>query len=260
MSDNPPITMFLLAHGRMPRADLGERPWQYRGWLGFYVQELHAHPGVPFPDRWGYWYNVKKGDGTDPGPIPRVEFGHRDDAVLRQIQKAVDIAGSYGARGWGWTAFRLFLDWLSFGLGVTDEPPALEDAAQDALYRHVNLGPWLLQPYDYLGAYICEMRGNGWNPNAFYPTPHPVCEAMVAMQMADSPGDNRWKSTCDPCVGTGRMLLHASNFSLRLYGQDIDPLMVRCTLVNGALYAPWLVCPPEPLKDAHLIIPPPPIG
>ena len=39
------------------------------------------------------------------------------------------------------------------------------------------------------------------------------------------------------------MLLHASNFSLRLYGQDIDPLVVAVCKVNGALYAPWIVWP-----------------
>src|SRR5262249_37835543 len=55
--------------------------------------------------------------------------------------------------------------------------------------------------------------------------------------------DPRTLSVSDPCVGSGRMLLHASNFSFRLFGQDIDPLAVAMCKLNGALYAPWLSFP-----------------
>lgn len=62
------------------------------------------------------------------------------------------------------------------------------------------------------------------------------------MQMADA-GDARRLSVCDPCLGTGRMLLHASNHSLFLFGQDIDAFVLRIALFNGAMYAPWMVRP-----------------
>lgn len=39
------------------------------------------------------------------------------------------------------------------------------------------------------------------------------------------------------------MLLHASNYSLRLYGVDVDALMVKRAVVSSALYAPWMVRP-----------------
>lgn len=39
------------------------------------------------------------------------------------------------------------------------------------------------------------------------------------------------------------MLLHASNISMNLYGQDIDPLAVAMCKINGALYAPWMSFP-----------------
>jgi hypothetical protein len=39
------------------------------------------------------------------------------------------------------------------------------------------------------------------------------------------------------------MLLHASNCSLALFGQDIDPLAVAMCKLNGVLYAPWMVFP-----------------
>ena len=47
----------------------------------------------------------------------------------------------------------------------------------------------------------------------------------------------------DPCVGSGRMLLHAGNYSYRLFGTDLDRQVLMVTLINGALYCPWLVRP-----------------
>jgi hypothetical protein len=48
------------------------------------------------------------------------------------------------------------------------------------------------------------------------------------------------------------MLLAASNHSYRLYGADIDPTVIKATLVNGYLYAPWLVKPFPFLDGANL--------
>jgi hypothetical protein len=95
-------------------------------------------------------------------------------------------------------------------------------------------------------AYIASSKARGWNPTGFYPTPHSVVESMVRMTMHDAGRDGRDPrrlSDCDPCVGSGRMLLHGSNHSLRLYGQDVDLLAVAMCKINGALYAPWLVFP-----------------
>lgn len=138
--------------------------------------------------------------------------------------------------------------------------PALTDALNERPYRHVNLGPWLIAPYDYLGRVASQRFGGG--PNAFFPTPHEVVACMVEMTFGDAAkggADLRTYSVCDPCVGSGRMLLHASNYSMFLFGQDIDPLMVEITKINGALYAPWLVCPPpESLASKRKLVPPPP--
>jgi hypothetical protein len=50
------------------------------------------------------------------------------------------------------------------------------------------------------------------------------------------------------------MLLAASNHSYRLYGCDINPTVIKATLVNGFLYAPWLVRP-FPFLDRPLCEP-----
>jgi hypothetical protein len=118
----------------------------------------------------------------------------------------------------------------------------------------------LQAPHDYLGAYVAAGKSRGWNPTGFYPTPHNVVECMVQIAMHDTRAEGRaprLMSICDPCVGSGRMLLHASNFSLCLFGQDIDPLAVAMCKVNGALCAPWLSFPfPESILATN--VPPPP--
>jgi hypothetical protein len=146
----------------------------------------------------------------------------------------------------GWSDLRTLLDWLSWGLGLTSEEPQLTEQVNEKLYRQVNIGPLLEQPWDYLGDFVSMGKAKGWNPTAFFPTPHPVVELMVRMTMHDTKKDGRDPRTytvCDPCVGSGRMLLHASNYSFCLFGQDIDPLCVTMCKINGALYAPWLSFP-----------------
>ena len=125
------------------------------------------------------------------------------------------------------------------------ERDAFAARVRERLYRTFQVEPLLTEPTDYLGYLISERRSNSkaWNPTAFFPTPHSVVEAMTTMVMFDMRNrehDPRLASVCDPCVGTGRMLLHASNHSLVLHGCDIDPLVLLATRINGALYAPWL--------------------
>lgn len=73
-----------------------------------------------------------------------------------------------------------------------------------------------------------------------YPNP-----SMVKMNFeGDEKGrDTRTLSVMDPSVGTGRFLMYASNYSLNLYGQDIDRTCVMATKINAYLYMPWLIRP-----------------
>jgi hypothetical protein len=137
------------------------------------------------------------------------------------------------------------VDWLAFALGVEIEPPRIGANANEALYRTVNIEPLLLNPCDYFGAALAAQKGSGgkgWNPTGFFPTPHHVVEMMTQMTLGQE-HNVRSKKVCDPALGTGRMLLHASNYSLRLYGMDIDSLVVKVCKINGALYAPWMSFP-----------------
>lgn len=76
----------------------------------------------------------------------------------------------------------------------------------------------------------------------FYPTPHHIASLLAGMLFSGTPEDLT-REVVDPCVGTGRMLLHSSNHTVCLAGQDINPICVKATVVNGYLYAPWLALP-----------------
>ena len=165
-------------------------------------------------------------------------------------EKSLDCIANYG--GWqGWDSWRLFdyyLDWLLYGFGDPRQPKPPEEPSPGAfsrLWQVFCLEAMIAWPTDMFGDLMAENRhGRG---AGFFPTPEPVVEMMVHMTMGD--GDCRLKTVMDPCVGTGRMILHASNYSYRLYAQDINPTVIKACLVNAYCFAPWLVRPFPFLKD-----------
>lgn len=213
------LTHFLAHQKRLPRLGDPRPPWTFRGWLLAYVIQLHQHlPCVG--DRWGYHLRTLEAGKLLDEPIPQISFGPPDRKVMGLLHDWCRLIGhDFG----GWSDFRAFLDWLCWGLALSAECPRLNDAVHEKLYRQVNLQPFLEHPHDYLGDFVADHKSNGWNPTAFFPTPHNVVELMVRMTMHDTQRngrDPRAASVCDPCVGSGRMLLHASNFSMNLWGQD----------------------------------------
>jgi hypothetical protein len=57
-------------------------------------------------------------------------------------------------------------------------------------------------------------------------------------------GEDIFKSNLplmEPCAGTGRMLLPASNYCNNMYAMEINYSTVKVLTVNGYLYMPWLV-------------------
>jgi hypothetical protein len=136
------------------------------------------------------------------------------------------------------------MDWLLFGLGHKGQTQSPEEkdeyrGACGRLYQVFNLETLLAYPHDYFGDILAENHHG--RHLGFFPTPMELCELMARMNIGED--DARTKSVCDPCVGTGRMLLAASNYSYRLFGSDINPTVIKATLINGFLYAPWLVRP-----------------
>jgi hypothetical protein len=236
------LVAFFNEQHRLPRLGDDVAPWLYRGWLLPYVILIHERcPAVA--NRWGYHLRTLEAGKLLDEPIPQINFVAPDSRVFTLLQ---DWSGLIGRDCGGWSDFHTLLDWLCWGMSLSKEEPQLTDEVNEKLYRNVNVGPLLETPYDYLGDYVSQGKARGWNPTAFYPTPHSVVEFMVRMTMGDACAkalDTRTKSVCDPAVGSGRFLLHASNYSLNVWGQDVDPLAVAMCKINGALYAPWIAFP-----------------
>lgn len=239
---------FLLEHGRLPQLGDEIPPWHFRGWLLPYLIDLHWQMGRTGlgGDRWGYLYQIRVTGKLPDEPPPEIFFsrGCPDGGkAYKNLEKCLELVWHDSG---SWSSLNDLLRWMAWACGFWREFPSLSEKTQEALYRTFDAKPMLLAPYDYLGQLMSDNKGRGKNanPSGFFPTPHEVVELMVRMNMAK--GDWRellTQTVCDPCVGTGRMLLHASNFSLRLHGMDIDPNCVLATQINGCLYAPWLTYP-----------------
>ncbi len=221
------------------------------GWMLPYLLEIESM----FWGRWDYWCETYQAGKLLDRPIPRIEFDQvyggptsKPTAQKFLIHALNSICPGQGFEGWSaWTYFDYFLDWVLFGLGHPghqNEPKEPVDGASMRLYQTFDLGPLILSPSDYLGELLAM---NHWGRGqGFFPTPLHVCEVMCRMIMAsseDSGKDERMSTICDPCLGTGRMLLVASNYSLRLFGQDINSTVIRAALFNAYLYAPWMAKP-----------------
>jgi hypothetical protein len=196
-------------------------------------------------------------------PLPQIAWlstTQRHNPALKMLEACLNAVPRHGAwQTWGsWSYFDYFLDWLLYGFGHPGQPeqpvePAGCEEARERLYQVFCLEALLAWPYDYFGDILAENRhGRGMG---FYPTPMTVAQLMVSMLFAGSnEQDNRLETVCDPCVGTGRLLIVAGNHSVRLYGQDINPTVLKALLVNGYLYVPWLVRP-FPFLDSEVLDP-----
>jgi hypothetical protein len=205
--------------------------------------------------RWTHWFETMS-EGRLIAPIPQIEWV-RNEAGFKMLDRCLGAISKYGDwRGWGnWSAFDYLIDWLLYGFGHKGQPHQPKEreehqGASDRLYQLFNLETLAAYPHDYLGEILAENQHG--RHLGFFPTPMELCQLMARMTVGE--GDARTKSVMDPCVGTGRMLLAASNYSYRLYGCDINPTVIKVTLVNGFLYAPWLVRP-FPFLDAALTDP-----
>lgn len=247
-----------------------DRPWEGRGWL---IQYLVEGDGT-FGHRRLHWWMLSAVTGQLPADaIPPITFSSSRSAevrtelvglsdylmgVNRKDPKAFPLS-PHGAichlRGlcadatdFGLSqheALCFLIRYLAWGLQLTapgDRPWQLgshQARYAEHLYRALHLGRLQAADCDLFGDLLSEFGHQG---AAFYPTPMEVCNLMFAMvQSQDATKDARLESCCDPCVGTGRMLLAASNMSCNLYGADIDGLLVNACAVNMALFAPWAV-------------------
>lgn len=195
-------------------------------------------------------------------PIPQIEW-QQDQEAIKMIENCLNLIPKYGdCRTISSQKYlEYFLDWLLFGLGhpgYQKEPKEPSDCkgASMRLYQYFDVAYLLANPYDYFGLIIPELIGK-WTrqKTGFFPTPMPVCQMISTIITPETLTKiDRIKATYEPCVGTGGLLLVHSNKSLQAIGQDINPLLLKASLIQFALYAPWYYQPIWWLAETDLIL------
>lgn len=209
-------------------------------WLRPYLWQIDEM----FHKRWSYWFKVLQTNKIKK--IPKIYFLEQPNKeTINMLKNCVSKAGS----------FNNFIEWLAWGVGELEEKPKLLPEVNESLYKQFNAGLMIKYPYDYFGDIYAETVPTKFlNSGAFFPTPHSICKLLVNTQILGSDKKKlRTASIYDPCLGTGRILLEASNYSVNLYGQDINNDCVLCSKINGWLYAPWIVKPLGLLKKENVI-------
>lgn len=212
-----------------------------KGWLLPYLLGLDNL----FFQRWDYWMRICAENRLSPEPIPRIRFQppyiYKERQVARNIRQCLNYTHSVS------NPLAAFIDWLLWGFNQGEQFPAISEKEDDFWYRTFNLGLFYKEPADHWGDLVSEYMGRN-NPAGFFATPGNVVEMMVRMSFGSDPKhEHKVVSVCDPCCGTGNMLLYASNYSLNLYGMDLSPLLTKIARVNGFIYVPWLVYRPKHL-------------
>lgn len=191
--------------------------------------------------RWPLWVLAIARMQPPEERIPQIDFlDSADKTTLGMLERCVERIQEKGRSYWG--ALEFLMDWLLWS--IAGEEMSLENETDHRLsmdlYQMFCLDLMVLYPFDYWG-YLLAKVSHGKH-NGFYPTPMTVTKAMCHLTFADI-GYEPHKTVCDPCVGTGRMLLAASNHSFRLHGQDVDYLVLKACKINLWLYAPWGALP-----------------
>jgi hypothetical protein len=215
------------------------------GWSRFRL-ELHD-----LSQRWQWWALVLLTRRLPPAaafPYPKIVFADHlttESPALKMIRACLRPFHADER------AFDDLLDWLLFGFGDPETTGLAPSKA--ASFRHFaeafDLAVLLEHPGDWIGHVYETEIASKWTKDAsgFFSTPPAICKAMVQMAMHDVP---LLTTVNEPCCGTGRMLLEASNYAVHLSGQDINPTLVKIAKVNGWLYMPSLVMPCPQLGTA----------
>jgi len=182
---------------------------------------------IELSPRWQWYSNLMLLKKIPPEPLPQINFvddsdGRAKKLVLSLLNVSVSLDD--------------LLNYLLHKFGHTGYEQKPKVNVMFPLERALGF------ERDLFGDVYSEVMGNGLRSGTgFFPTPQNVCNMIVEMTM---PRCQLINSVNDPCVGSGRMLLSASNKSLFLSGNDVNPTCVKMTLVNGYLFAPWIALPP----------------
>jgi hypothetical protein len=217
---------------RKPKT-LDRPPPFYHGWLLPYLLKIDLYTWR----RWDYWGRCMEAGRLIDRPLPQIPWlttPQRHNPVLKMLEACLNAIPTHGAwQTWGgWRYFDYFLDWLLYGFGhpgqpeLPPEPSGCEGAAQ-RLYQVFCLEAMLAWPCDYFGDTLCVAENRHGRHLGFFLSPMSLAVLMAEMLFCDKNKDYRLETVCDPAVGTGRFLMVSGNYSVRLFGQDINETVLK---------------------------------
>jgi len=226
-----------------------KRPNLPHGWALEMLMDLETRVN----GRWAWWgrchWHFDQTGQLPNSPIPEMDWEDtpepRTMRMLQACMETLEYGGSSGSQN-----IPYFFDWILYSLGsewVQALPREPCEGASDRLYQIFALDAMLLYPYDYFGDLLSAYHWGG--NNGFYPTPMSVVKMMSHITMGEKTLAQRLLTTYDGCAGTGRLLMIAGDYSVRLYAQDNDGIVLKALMINYYLYVPWGIAPinfPEP--------------
>lgn len=218
------------------------RPAAEKTHFGWMREMLWKIEGMFFK-RWEYWLNALERWEVPKEPIPKISFlpqttsenGHprvmeNIDFCMRPFQIN--------------TSPMVLIKWLLWSFGdqsIPEKPREMTNEMEEHWYRSFELNRFYEAPGDSMFPIYAKQKTG---VAAFFPTPSPIAQMMAEMTFGTMDGEEAKIATVnEPCCGTGIMLLHASNYSLRLSGQDVSDDMVLMTKLNSWIYIPWVAMP-----------------
>ena len=203
--------------------------------------------------RWQWWCLVLQNKRVPPATVlayPKIDFiDHFSDSSLpmRMLKDCLDRFHD--------VRFDDFLDWILYRCG----DPQTKELPRNLRQKHVDhwtelfdLKMLLDHPGDWLGHYYEQniISRSGRKGMGFFSTPMNLCTMICQMVLTEK---DLLAEVNEPCVGTGRFLMAASNYCLHLSGQDINQTVIKICKINGWLYIPSLVIPCRELKKSRAI-------
>lgn len=188
---------------------------------------------------------METGDYTTlPPPIDFLSFG--DPGFDQTLNMVVDYLHAI-PKWWSSANYRFmpaFVAWMLYSLGhptVPKLPEEPEKGAWKRVAKALKLELLILYPADYFGHLLATEQYGQWSSLKFYPTLQ-TCARLITASAASASyylsGHQGPFCAFDPCIGTGRLCLEASNCCRALVGWDRDPLLLQIALLNFVLYAP----------------------
>ena len=164
----------------------------------------------------------------------RLEQVEKGDAykMLKSCFQICTERGRYGGR----EAFARLLEYMGCRLGLTREV-RLSARTVQRLSEVYDFALLRSQRADHLGKLFQE---NGLANPRLGQNMTPDTVANFMLQMLDVTGLKPGQTMLDPCVGTGRFLIHALKYvrkGVQLYGIEIDRLLYRACLVQMVIYS-----------------------